>query len=65
MVILKQLSVDEENTYTPQQLCIVQGSNFVLTFMEHDSDFFNEIHMALKNKTAAKSVVLNKIKKES
>lgn len=65
VVILKQLSVDEENTYTPQQLCIVQGSNFVLTFMEHDSDFFNEIHTALKNKTAAKSVVLNKIKKES
>ena len=25
VVILKQLSVDEENTYTPQQLCIVQG----------------------------------------
>jgi len=64
VVILKQLSVDEENTYTPQQLCIVQGSNFVLTFM-HDSDFLNEIHTALKNKTAAKSVVLNKIKKES
>lgn len=51
VVILKQLSVDEENTYTPQQLCIVQGSNFVLTFMEHDSDFFNEIHTALKNNT--------------
>ena len=51
VVILKQLSVDEENTYTPQQLCIVQGNNFVLTFMEHDSDFFNEIHTALKNNT--------------
>lgn len=51
VVILKQLSVHEENTYVPQQLCIVQGSNFVLTFMEHDSDFFNEIHTALKNNT--------------
>mgnify|MGYP007001926649 CR=1 FL=1 len=37
VVILKQLSVDEENTYTPQQLALCREV-IRTTFMEHDSD---------------------------
>lgn len=47
VVLLKQLSPNEENEYTPQQFCIVQGENFVLTFLERETDFFNEINTAL------------------
>lgn len=34
LVILKQLSNTDCNEFVPQQLCIVQGKNFVLTFTE-------------------------------
>lgn len=49
VVLLKQLSPNEENEYTPQQFCIIQGENFVLTFLEKDTDFFNEINTAINN----------------
>ena len=49
VIILKLLSVDEENGLIPQQLCIVQGEKFILTFTEKDSDFFNEIETAIQN----------------
>ena len=50
VVLLKQLSPNEENEYTPQQFCIIQGENFVLTFLEKDTDFFNEINTAINNR---------------
>ena len=48
LVILKQLSNTDCNEFVPQQLCIVQGKNFVLTFTEKETDFFNEINTALE-----------------
>ena len=48
VVILKQLSPTAENELIPQQLCIVQGKDFVLTFAEKETDFFNEINIALE-----------------
>lgn len=47
VVILKQLLTADSKEFVPQQLCIVQGKNFVLTFTESETDFFNEIHAAL------------------
>lgn len=49
VIILKQLSPAEENAYTPQQFCIVQGENFVITFLERETDSLNEIVSALNN----------------
>lgn len=48
VIILKQLLADGGNEFIPQQLCIVQGKDFVLTFTEQETDFFNEIDGALK-----------------
>lgn len=48
VVILKQLSAADRNEFIPQQLCIVQGKDFVLTFTEKETDFFNEIIAALE-----------------
>lgn len=48
VVILKQLSIVEQNELIPQQLCIVQGKDYVLTFAEKETDLFNEINTALE-----------------
>ena len=32
-----------------QQVCIILGSNYVLTFLENESDFFDDINAALRN----------------
>lgn len=32
-----------------QQLCIIQGTNFVLTFLENETDFFDDVSSALRN----------------
>ena len=48
VVILKQLSIVEQNELIPQQLCIVQGKDYVLTFAEKETDLFNEINTALQ-----------------
>lgn len=48
VVILKQLSAADHNEYLPQQFCIVQGKDFVLTFAEKETDFFNDINAALE-----------------
>lgn len=32
-----------------QQVCIIQGSNFLLTFVENETDFFDDITSALQN----------------
>lgn len=47
VVILKLLSASSD-TYIPQQMAIVQGENFLLTFMEKETDFLNEINVALQ-----------------
>lgn len=47
VVILKLLSFDG-GVYTPQQIAIVQGSDFLLTFIEKETDFLNEIKIALE-----------------
>lgn len=49
VIILKLLFAEKENGYTPQQFCIIQGENFVLTFLERDTDRLNEIVSGLKN----------------
>lgn len=48
VVILKQLSATGNDEFLPQQLCIVQGKDFVLTFAEKETDFFNEINTAIE-----------------
>ncbi|HJD76466.1 MAG TPA: magnesium/cobalt transporter CorA, partial [Bacteroides reticulotermitis] len=40
---------DEANDLNRQQVCIILGSNYVLTFLEHESDFFDEVTVALRN----------------
>lgn len=32
-----------------QQICIIQGSNYILTFLENDTDFFDDITSALQS----------------
>ena len=49
VIILKLLSYDEKNELIPQQLSIIQGEKFLLTFTERESDFFNEIETAIQN----------------
>ena len=50
VVILKLLSPSgESDEYQPQQLCVVQGENYLLTFTENDTDFFDEIYTAIKD----------------
>ncbi|MDR0973503.1 MAG: magnesium/cobalt transporter CorA [Prevotellaceae bacterium] len=34
-----------------QQLCIIQGSNYILTFLENDTPFFDNVIAALRNNT--------------
>lgn len=48
LVVLKQLTMQQDHTYIAQQLCIVQGENYVLTFVEKETDFFNDIVNALQ-----------------
>ena len=70
LVILKQLCMQNDHTYIAQQLGILQGTDYVLTFVEKDTDFFNDIVMAL-NKNVLKirnrqsdfllSVILNSV----
>lgn len=49
VVLVKLLVQSSESVYEPQQLCIIQGENFVLTFSEGETDFFDEIHTAITN----------------
>ena len=47
IIILKLLSRGKDNHYEPQQLSIVQGGNFLITFSEEDTDFFGDIVKAI------------------
>lgn len=48
LIILKRLIKTPSNGFQPQQLAIVQGHNYLLTFGEQDTDFLNDIHAALE-----------------
>lgn len=48
VVIVKQLMPKGEEEYESQQICIVQGESYVLTFAERDTDLFGGIHTALE-----------------
>ncbi len=37
----------KDNHYEPQQLSIVQGGNFLITFSEEDTDFFGDVVKAI------------------
>lgn len=40
---------DELNELEQQQVCIILGANYVLTFLEHETDFFDDIATALRS----------------
>lgn len=44
-----QKQEDELGELEQQQVCIILGTNFVLTFLEDDSDFFGDMNAALRN----------------
>lgn len=48
VVIIKLLFRNKDGEYSPQHLGIVQGENFLITFTEQETDFFNEIHSAIE-----------------
>lgn len=47
VVILKLLSFND-GAYVPQQIAIVQGDGFLLTFIEKETDFLTDIKAALE-----------------
>lgn len=49
VLIMKLFHSDKNKQLIKQQICIIQGENFVLTFSESDSLFFNDVAMAIKN----------------
>ena len=40
---------DELDELLQQQVCIILGSNYVLTFLEKETDFFDDVNTALRN----------------
>ena len=40
---------DDLDGLLQQQVCIILGNNYVLTFLEKETDFFDEINSALRN----------------
>ena len=57
VVILKiynQIPREEDNDLDEldqQQICIIMGDNYVLTFMENESEFFDNVYRALRKDT--------------
>lgn len=50
VVILKLLSrLQDRDDFQTQQLCIIQGNNYVISFTESETDFFNEVGQAIEN----------------
>lgn len=52
VVILKLFrfnELDKQDELYQQQLCLIEGPNYVLSFLEKDSIFFNEIPNAIRN----------------
>lgn len=70
VVIIKLLIPVSKNEFEAHQLSIIQGCNYVLTFVEKETEFFNEIIAAIqrnvlkvRNRTAdfLLSVILNSV----
>jgi len=40
---------DQQDEMKQQQLCLIQGPNYVLSFLEYDSPFFDDISSAIHN----------------
>lgn len=40
---------DKQGEMRQQQLCLIQGTNYVLSFLEYDSPFFDDISSAIHN----------------
>lgn len=49
VLILKLFQLEKNNRLLKQQLCIIQGKNFVLSFLEEESPFFNDVTTAIQN----------------
>lgn len=52
VAIMKLFQFDEDNKLgemKPQQLCLIQGTNYVLCFLEYDSPFLTDISSAIHN----------------
>lgn len=49
VLIMKLFQTDKNKQLIKQQVSIIQGENFVLTFSENDSLFFNDVATAIKN----------------
>ena len=47
-VVILKLLFSNDDGYVPQQIAIVQGGNYLLTFMEKETDFLNDINTALE-----------------
>jgi len=54
VVILKRFCFDKENSLDElqqEQLCLILGENYVLTFQEYDTPFFDDVVFAIQNNT--------------
>ncbi len=49
VLILKLFHPNNAGELHQQQVSIILGANFVLTFLENDSPFFDDVHTALRN----------------
>ena len=47
VIILKLFQSDKDNQLHKQQLCIIQGKNFVLSFFENENTFFDDVTAAI------------------
>jgi len=49
VLVLKLFKLDKNDQLLKQQLCIIQGKNFVLSFQENENCFFNDVSAAIQN----------------
>lgn len=49
VLIMKLFQPDKDGQLLKQQICIIQGENFVLSFIENDTSFFNDVTTAIEN----------------
>lgn len=48
VLILKVFRYNEAGDLEQQQLCIIQGTNYVLTFLENETEFFDNVTKAIR-----------------
>ena len=49
VLILKLFKYEGAEELEQQQLCLIQGSNYVLAFIENETEFFDNVTQAIKN----------------